>query len=184
MQHGRSIGSLAIVNPFLVECTIVCRLAGFGRGRQGGVLRCALWPMRPETQMAMRIVWRYPSGRSIPCLTCPLLHSGNRQHQYAVDSHIRRSPYTVHHNTNGFINTMRCCFHGRIKCVCRDCLTPQQAREALRYNFQRQSSYIVKSILDWPLVQIDRASVISGKASGRKVTSEVLIRLYVMSPPH
>ena len=27
------------------------------------------------------------------------------------------------------------------------------------------------------LVQIDRASVISGKATGRKVTSEVLIRL-------
>lgn len=87
-------------------------------------------------------------------------------------------PYTVHHNANGFIKYNEILFSWEDQTRLRDCLIRARARGAAVLISNANHPSIVKLYSGvGQLVQLNRASVISGRASGRKVTSEVLIRL-------
>jgi DNA adenine methylase len=87
-------------------------------------------------------------------------------------------PYTVHHNTNGFIKYNEVLFSWEDQTRLLNCLIRARARGAAVVVSNANHPSILKLYSGiGRLVQIDRASVISGKATGRKVTSEVLIRL-------
>ncbi len=87
-------------------------------------------------------------------------------------------PYTVHHNTNGFIKYNEVLFSWEDQMRLRDCLVRARARGAIVLISNANHPSIVKLYSGvGDLMQLDRASVISGKSSGRKITSEVLIRL-------
>lgn len=87
-------------------------------------------------------------------------------------------PYTVHHNTNGFIKYNEVLFSWEDQTRLRDSLVRARSRGAAVIVSNANHPSIVELYSGvGDLIQLDRASVISGKASGRKVTSEVVIRL-------
>ena len=87
-------------------------------------------------------------------------------------------PYTVHHNMNGFIKYNEVLFSWEDQTRLRDCLIRASERGAavIVSNANHPSIQKLYSGVG-ELVKFDRASIISGKVAGRKITSEVLIRL-------
>jgi DNA adenine methylase len=87
-------------------------------------------------------------------------------------------PYTVHHNMNGFIKYNEVLFSWEDQVRLRDCLIRARERGAAVVVSNANHPSIEKLYSGvGGLVKLDRASKISGKVAGRKVTSEVLIRL-------
>lgn len=86
-------------------------------------------------------------------------------------------PYTVHHNTNGFIKYNEVLFSWNDQIRLRNCILRAVSRGASAIVSNADHKSIHELYPSASIQKISRASIISGSASGRKPMTELLICL-------
>lgn len=87
-------------------------------------------------------------------------------------------PYTTAHNTNGFIKYNQKIFRWEDQVRLRDVAMEAKRRGAVVYITNADHSSIASLYSDVSdIVRLERSSIISGGAKGRRATAELLIRL-------